>query len=75
MEDCNCRFCFESPCRCDELTYTPSLQEIDATEAEQPDEAYFVHIPLPADDDSPNLLADLFEEPFSKPVDNTRYKN
>ena len=69
----------EAPCRCDELTYTPSLQEVgsDFDESEQPDEAYFVHIPLPtaADPEPDNFLTDLFEEPFVRPVDKTRYRN
>lgn len=76
MSDHECRFCFEAPCRCDELTYTPALQEVEDSQ-EQPDEAYFVHIPLPsADNDEPDtFMSDLFEEPFRKPVDKTRYKN
>lgn len=79
MSNYECRFCFEAPCRCDELTYTPSLQEVgsDLDESEQPDEAYFVHIPLPtaADPEPDNFLTDLFEEPFVRPVDKTRYRN
>ena len=72
-----CRFCFEAPCRCDELTYTPSLQEITDEATEEPEPAYFVYIPVaPSDDQDPDpFLTDLLEEPFARPVDKTHYRN